>query len=803
MIRNYLKTTWRNLLKSKGLSFINISGLAIGITSFVLISLYIVNELSYDRFHSHYKNIYRVNVKARSSAMSTDLATSHLPLAKTLVADYPEVSKATRILKPGPLRIGVGNEYYSEEKMLYADANFPDVFDFKLIKGNSATALINPRSLVLTETCAKKYFGNDDPIGKHITIEDDSILYVVTAIIEDAPANSHIKFDIVGSMSSNNSWNDNRWIGGECYTYVMLNEDVRVEALEKKIQKIVYEHIAPEITHYTGLTMAQWEKSGNRTGYYLIPLKNIHLHSTSTMELEPGSNISYIYTYAFIGFIILFIAIFNFVNLATVQSTSRVKEVGVRKVIGSTKTGLVYQFILESVFISVFATILGGILVKLLTPYFETLVGRQLAFNITSSYVGLVALLFLAVVVGFLAGSYPAFVLASFRPVNALERIFNQPAKSGWLRSSLVVLQFTASIAIIIVTLVVYNQLQYMLTKNLGFDKEQILAIRRSDLLKGNLESFRNDLLLNTNIRSVANSKTLPGKTYDRRSYRRKGSPESYVCMFDHVSFNYNEVMGLKLLSGRFFSKDFSLDSNAVVINETLAKNLGFKDPIGQRLTSAWHRGESLQIIGVVKDYNIESLRKKIEPLALEMIPDNTNGYVTVKIANDKNIRQTVQYIHDSWSKHSNGKLFESFFFDDDYENLYKSDFATRKVLVVFASLSILIACLGLFGLVTLTIERRTKEIGIRKVLGASVTGIVQMVSKDFLKLVLIAAVVAFPLAWYFMNKWLQDFAYRISIGWWVFIVAGSLAIIIAFVTIGFQAMKAGVANPVKSLRTE
>ena len=807
MFKNYFLIAWRNLRRNKTFSLISIGGLAIGIAGFIFILLFVINELSYDRFHSDYKNIYRVNTTATTSGMSTDLATSHAPLARALEISYPEIIRTTRLARIGSLRVGLEKdiEQYNEDKFFYADSNFFKVFGFKFLKGNPETALVNPRSLVLTETSARKYFGNQDPLGRQMKVEKDTVFYMVTGVLADVPVNSHIQFDMLGSMSSDKRWNTNRWIDEYVHTYAQLKSNTNVKALEKKMQAIVYTYLAPEIEYHSGLKMADWEKAGSRTGYYLLPLKDIHLRSTSTEELEPTGNISYIYIYSLIAVAILSIAIFNFVNMATSRSVSRAKEVGVRKVIGSTKIRLVYQFIFESIIASVLSTIIAVLLVVLLQSPFESMIGKKIDFSIISGYSGWLLLFALSIAAGILAGFYPAFVLSAFQPSRVLKGAITTGVNSGRLRNIIVVAQFTASIIIIVGTIVVYQQLHFMLTKNLGFSKEQVLVIRRPDMLGGGFESFKNDLLSNQGIQTVAGSNTIPGQPFPRRSYRIKGNPEGFVFQFNHVSYDYLQTMGLKLVSGRFFSKEHGLDTKAVVINEAAAKAFGFKDPIGKELTSAWHKGELLTIIGVVRDFNIESLRKKIDPVAMELRPEDTNpdGFISVKIKNDGNIRNTVQYIKETWLKHANGKLFVSSFLDEDYERLYISEFATGKIFMVFASLSVFVACLGLIGLLMFTVSVRKKEIGVRKVLGASVTNIAQMLSKDFLKLVLLAAVIASPIAWWAMHIWLNDFAYRINIQWWIFVFAGVVAVLIALITVSFHAIKAAMANPVKSLRTE
>ena len=810
LAKNFYFTAIRHFFKHRYYFLINISGLGIGIACFIMISLYVANELSYDRFHSKLNSIYRINTKFTNPNGAGDKATSHSPLARTMLNTYVEVESATRVLRIGSLRIGTadsGREHYSEDRVLYTDSTFFDVFDFKLVKGNPRTALIKPASLVVTETYAKKYFGDEDPIGKQITVEDDNrFFYVVTGVVADVPANSHIQFDMLISLSTSELWNDDRWIASSSvHTYLLLRPDADAKALEKKMQDIVYKYLGPEIEHYSGLTMAQWEKAGGYTGYYLIPIKDIHLYSTSTEELEPGGRISYLFIYILIAIIILFIAIFNFVNMATAQSALRAKEVGIRKVVGSTKAGLVFQFILESVIVSTLATIVACVLVTLISPLFTDLVGKQLAFGVTSHYMGLLALLALAVIVGLLAGSYPAFVLSSFQPIEVLKGTLNRGTRAGWVRNFLVVVQFSASMVIIIGTMVVYKQVDFMLTRNLGFNKDNILVIRRPDVLKDGQEVFKNTLLEHPNVSMVAHSNTIPGKVYPERSYRPKGNDESFVFKFNHVGHTFHDVMELKLMKGRFFSKEHRLDSNAVVINEAAAKAFGFENPIGQELTSPWHAGELLTIIGVVRDFNFESLHKKIEPIAMELMPENSNqgGFITVRINSDENIRKTMQYIEKTWAKHSNGKLFESFFFDNDYEKLYQSEIATGRVLVVFASLSIFIACLGLVALLAYTAAIRKKEIGIRKILGAGFGRLIQLLSSEVVRMILVATLLAWPLAYIGTQYWLESFVERIEINPWMYLSATLVVVIMCGAAICFQVIKAATTNPVHSLRQE
>ncbi len=758
--------------------------------------------MSCDRFHSNHENIYRVSNEAIIRGEPNSQATTAAPMARAMIDNYPEVVKATRVLRSGSLLIGRGSEKINEDGVLFADSAFFDVFDFNLIKGNPKAALVHPKSMILSESFAKKYFGEEDPVGEDITVDEDSVFYTVTGVLEDVPANSHLQFDMLASLSTRDHDDTDRWIGRSLHTYAVLNEGADPEALKEKMKELFYEYMAPEIEYYTEMTITEWEGANNSVNFKLTPIKDIHLHSTSSEELEPTGNVSYIYIYTLIGVIILFIAIFNFVNLATAHSANRAREVGVRKVIGSSKRALIGQFIFESIMISLFATFLAVLIIHFLKPSFYNLIGRELAFGPTSSYIGLLLMLCLAIFVGILAGCYPAFVLSAFRPVDVLKGSFSSGAKSGWLRNLLVTIQFAASIVIIIGTLVIYNQIEFMLTKNLGFDKDQIMVLKRPDALKGNLEAFKNDLVENSNIMTVANSRTIPGKEYRIRSYRKMDNHEVYLFLNNQVTHDYQELMGMELISGRFFSEEYSSDSNAVVLNESAAKLFGFDDPIGKPLISAFKEG-TLTIIGVVRDYNIESLHKSIEPVSLELAPNNNDGYLSIKISNGQNIRETVQFVENTWYDHVDNKPFQYFFFDEDYENLYRSESTTGQILIVFAFLSIFISCLGLIGLIAYSASIRKKEIGIRKVLGASVATLIRLLSAETARLIIIATLISWPLAYLATDYWLKNFADRTHVSPWFYVGSTLAVIIVVSFAISFQTIKACMNNPVDSLRQE
>ncbi len=803
MLKNYYFTALRNLLKHKAYFAINTGGLAIGIASFTFIALYVANELSYDRFHANHENIYRANTKAIIRGEANNDATTSAPLAKTLLANYPEVLQATRFLKANSLLIGRGNMKISENDVLFADSAFFEVFKFELMQGNPKTALAAPNAMVLSQSYARKYFGDDDPMGKQLTVDDDSIVYEITGIVKDIPANSHIKFDMMGSIISNAAWNRDHWIGGDQHVYVELDPKTDPENLAKKMQKVFYDYMAPQIEYYTGLRIKEWEAAGNSVGYALMPIADIHLRSVFSGELEPGGNITYIYIYSVIGLILLFIAIFNFVNLATAHSSTRAKEVAIRKTIGSSRRGLIYQFIAESVLVSFIATFIAAFMVVLLKPFFVELIGRQIAYDLTSSHLVWLLMLAFAVFVGFLAGSYPAFALSSYKPTEVMKGHRGSQSKSGWLRSLLVTLQFTASLVIIIGTVVIYRQIDFMLTRNLGFDRDQMVVLERPDWLQDNLDAFKEELRQSSNIVEIGNSETIPGKPYAIRSYRRQTDAETFLFFNNQVTYEHLDLLGLELVSGRFFSKEHRLDSNAVVLNETAANALGFDDPIGKPLTSAFKKGRVITIIGVVKDYNIQSLHNVIAPVSIELAPANNDGFISVKVAGNSDIRSTISFVEDIWGRHTNHKPIQYFFFDEEYQRIYNSETSTARILVVFAGLSIFVACLGLLGLITHTTSARKKEIGIRKTLGASIATLVRIMSSDTLRLILAAVLISVPLAYLATDYWLQSFADRIGFSPWVYVICVLAVGLTVCIAISYQTIKAALGNPIDSLRQE
>jgi putative ABC transport system permease protein len=808
MINNYFKIAFRNLLSNKGFSAINIAGLAIGLATCLLMLFYVTDELSYDKYNAKADRIYRVDGDIKFGGNHFVLAVAPDAMGPVLKKDFPQVEQYVRFRGYGGLLVKKGNQNINEERVIYADSTLFDVFTLPMIQGDPKTALTEPNSVVITETIAKKYFNSTDVVGKNLIV-NDTTNFKVTGVIKDIPSQSHFNFYFFVSLSSNDESRQNNWVSNNFNTYIVLKKGADPKKLEAQFPSLVIKYVGPQIKQLMNINMDDFTKSGNFDTYHLMPLTAIHLHSNETAELGINSSIEFVYIFSFIAILILLIACVNFMNLSTARSSNRAKEVGVRKVLGSLKKSLVAQFLIESVLISFIALILAIAIVWLLLPYFNQLSGKQLGTNVFSNPWLFPSLITLMLVVGIIAGSYPAFYLSAFNPVEVLKGKLSRGFKSSWLRSSLVVFQFFISIALIVGTIVIYNQLKFIRNKDLGYNRNHVLIIKNTSPLGNNTKAFKDEVLQMAGVQNATETGFLPTSEWRSDSplfpdatLNQKTAVSAQIWPVDE---NYIPTLDIKMIKGRNFSKDFPTDSSGIIINESAAKLLGFNDPVNKKLyyLNNFNNNKDItayHILGVVKDFNFSSLREEVTPLAL--MYHEQNGSISFRI-NTKDIPGLVAKIENKWKAMAVGQPFTYSFMDDDFNNTYKSEQQTGKIFISFAVFAIFIACLGLFGLVTYAAEQRTKEIGIRKVLGASVNGIVAMLSKDFLKLVLIAMIIAFPVAWWAMHSWLRHFAYRISITWWVFAIAGAMALLIALLTVCLQAIKAAIANPIKSLRTE
>lgn len=811
MLQNYLKIAWRNLTKNKTFSAINIIGLGIGLSCFLLIALYVMDELSFDKYNEKASRIYRVHSDIRFGGANLHMPLSSDMMGQLLKKDYPQVEEYTRIYTfTGNKLVKKGGTYISEEHIAHVDSTFFNVFTMPVLEGNTRTALSEPNTVVVTASIAKKYFGTTDVLGKslELLLDGKPVSYKINAVIKDMPENGHIKFDMLFSMK-NVDYNWGQLTSHNFYTYLLLKEGTDYKALQAKFEDYIERYVLPQAKQYMNInSMDEFRKAGNALEYTLMPLTKIHLYSDRQFELRPSGNIQYVYIFGAVALFILLIACINFMNLTTARSANRAREVGIRKVLGTERKELIIQFLFESTLMVLISLAIALVIAYALLPLFNQVADKKMSLqNLFSPYI-LPLLIALPFVTGLLAGSYPAFYLSAFRPIEVLKGKLKLGSKGGGLRSVLVVIQFTTSIVLIIGTIVVYNQLHYIQNKNLGFNKDQVLIIDGTSVLGNNVQAFKHDVLQLQGVQSGTVSGYLPVENSGRNDNTySKTAVVDVNSGFDmqnwRVDYDYLKTMGMQLVKGRNFSRDFGSDSSAIIINETTAQILGYADPIGQKIYSTNSTpGENTAhtIIGVVKNFNYENIHHAIGPLGLLL--GEVTWTTSFKI-NTSNVGNLVAQVQNKWKALAPGMPFSYRFLNESFDEMYRAEQRVGTIAMIFSVLAIFIACLGLFGLATFIAEQRTKEIGIRKVLGASVNGIVKMLSKDFLKLVIISFLFAAPLAWWLMHKWLQDFAYRIDINWWVFAVAGIAALLIALLTVSFQAVRAALMNPVKSLRTE
>ena len=804
MFTNYFKIALRNLTKYKAFSIINIVGLAVGIACAVVITLYVNNELSYDQFNKNADQIYRVHLKGRINNNDINMAMSPAPMGSTIKHDFPEVVAYTRIRNFGSPVLRYKDKVFSEERFYDVDSTFFDVFTVKFLEGNPKTALVKPDQVVITESMAKKYFGNEDPVGK-ILNADHRRDWVVTGVIKDFPKTSHFHFDFLGSLATNKDSRSTYWLSNNYYTYFVLRKGTDPAQFQKKLNEDIIKYIGPQIQKVTGVSLEQLKKKGLKYGFVIQPLTSIHLHSHLDYEIEPNGNISYIYIFSVIALAILLIACVNFINLSTARSEKRAKEVGIRKTLGSNKVQLVKQFIAEAVLTSTLSVMLAVVLVEIFLPVFNDISGKEMTLGLFESVYTIPALLVLAAIVGIIAGSYPAFYLSSFQAVKVLKGESKRSRKS-MLRSGLVIFQFAVTIILFIGTFIIYNQLKYIQAKNLGFDKEQVVIINKTDDIGNQIESFKKELLSNPDVISVSHSNAIPGNQKGDSAYRIEGSSDYRLQDLRQMwcDYGFDKTYGIKMNKGRFFSVDHPSDTAAVVINEAVVKIFGLKNPIGKDLIAPGPNGGSrYKIIGVTSDFNYESLHQAVRPLVFHLFKNQEFGqFVSVRIK-PGNYQSTILFLENAWKNYAGNEAFDYNFLDRNLAHLYIADQRTSRLAATFSLLAIFIASLGLLGLAAFVTEQRTKEIGIRKTLGATVPEIIVLLSKEFIKWVVIANLIAWPAAYLIMHYWLENFAYRINISLGLFILSGVIALIIALATVSTHAIKAARANPVEALRYE
>ena len=777
----------------------------------MLISLYIIDEISYDRFYSNSQRIYRINSDINFGGSEMKMSQSSDPMGAVLKKDYPEVEQFTRLYTNyGSNFIKKGNEFINEQRIAHADSTFFDMFSIPVLEGNSKTALDAPNTIAISKSTAQKYFGTTQAVGKSLEVGvTRKTIYNVTAVFEDMPSNSHFNFDFICSMD-NVSYEWGNFMSHNFSTYVRLAKGVDYKKFNKKFDEVIARYILPRLSQLLNIkNLDEFKKTGNSLGYSLFPITDIHLKSDRSFEINEGSDIQYVYIFGAVALFLLLIACINFMNLSTARSSSRAKEVGIRKVLGTERQSLIGQFLSESVLTSFIAMALALLMIVFLLPIFNEISAKSFTISNVFSFKFFPFLILLPLIVGLIAGYYPAFFLSSYQPIKALKSNNNIGFSKSNLRSFLVTFQFVVSLTLIISTIIIYQQLNYIQTKNVGFNKDQVLILDGTGALKDNQESFKNEIAKLAGVKSATGAQFLPVSN----SSRNDNTFSKEAIMTDQsgfnmqvwsIDYNYVSTLGMEIAKGRNFSREFGADSTCLIINETTAKMLGYKDPIGKKVYASDGDGTNMNVvytvIGVVENFHFASMRENIGPLCMKL-GVNRNGLAFKVESTD--VSNLLSQVESKWKKVAPDMPFLPSFLDESFDEMYRAEQRIGKVALIFAFLTILIACLGLFGLVTYMIEQRIKEIGIRKVLGASVASIVGILSKDFLKLVLLSICIGSPIAYFAMNYWLRDFASRIDIAWWVFVLAGLSSIIIALLTVSYQATRAALSNPLKSLKTE
>lgn len=805
MFRNYLKVSIRNLLRNKGYTLINLFGLTVGLMAAILMLLFILDELSFDRFHKDADLLYRVSITGKIQGPEINAAASCAPIGPTLVQEHADVTDYTRLFPFGgdPV-VRAGDKSFVEENFLYVDSSFFNIFTVRFIAGDQQQALNRPNTLVLTRTIALKYFGTTDVIGESLKVFDPPQDFEITAVIEDYPVNSHISFDILAPFMGLPLSSSTIWVSNNVYTYIKVAPNSHVEDLDDKISEIVDKYVGPQFEQFLSITLEELRAAGNKYGYITTPITDIHLKSDKDFEFQANGNMANIYIFSAIALFLIIIASINFMNLATARSSLRAREVGLRKVVGSTRSHLIGQFLTESTILTLVSFLFAFILILISLPYFNDIANKELSLSLISWEIFGPVLAGLLIFVSILSGAYPAFFLASFSPMQVLKGKFSAGMKSGLIRKALVVFQFFITISLVISTLLVDNQIRFVLNKDLHFNKENLLIINRAYALGDQREAFIQELEKLPGVQAVGIGTQVPGgmspgNTVFRKEEASNDELESLNILA--ADYGYQEALGFKMKSGRYFSRDFSSDSTAVIINEAAADQLGWEEPLGKILyrIGGGPNGTDLPmiIIGVAENYNYESLHQEIKPAVYLYSPNGVFCLVRYAEAGESDILEEIQQVWDNMINQS----FEYDFMDDQLKANYQDDERMRTLFTIFAMLAVLIAVFGLLGLTSFSTERRKKEISIRKCLGAPVSSIMSLLLKETIIMVALASLIAWPISWYFMNSWLQNFVYKTGVSIWVFILASMFSMFIAITTILYHVNKAARENPVNALK--
>jgi putative ABC transport system permease protein len=803
MVSNYLKIALRNILKHRFFSIINLLGLTLGVACCLFIFLYVKHELSYDRFHVNAENIYRAGLIGRIAGQEIQTTTTCVPLGPAMQNEIPGIDKMTRLIPAaggGDVTFRLDEKMFTEEKIFYADSNFFEFFTTEMLAGDPRTALQEPNSIVLTEGFAKKYFGTRDPLGKMIAVGNDKIECKVTGVCRDFPTHSHVRFNALIPFVTVEKDFFPGWTGNSIQTYIAKNPSTSMNEVNARLEDMVEKYVGQELEQGLGVTFEDFRKGGGIYRYFIYPMTDSHLYSNLQHDLEPAGEITYVYIFSGVGLFILVIACINFMNLSTARSAGRAKEVGLRKTLGSLRGQMVRQFLAESFIYGLAAVVLALALAYLLLPQFNQLAGKELSLTDLNDPAFLVAAGVLIFLVGILAGSYPAFYLTSFQPVEVLKGKLKAGMKSKGVRSSLVVMQFAISTFLIVATVVVYKQLTYMQNRNLGLDQHNLINVSNTRVLGEGRKAFKNSVeaLAGVSGASYTNN-AFPGMD-NTTVMRKKELQQDFLTGLYSADWDHLDVMKLTLKEGRFFSREFGSDSLACVINEAAVREFGLENPIGAELIDFQNeKPDTLRVIGVVHDFNFESLRTDIRPIVIELSEQARN--LVVRYEGDPT--RIVSSLEELWKASAPGEPFQYTFVDQDFGRLFRAEMQLKDVFLAFTAIAIFIASLGLFALAAFTTEQRTKEIGIRKAMGASSIRLTLLLSREFTFLVLVAVVPALLAGWFLSGWWLNGFVYRVEMNPMIFVACGAASVLVAWITVAYQALKAAGTSPVTSLRYE
>jgi putative ABC transport system permease protein len=806
MFNNLIKHSLRSFKRQRAYIIINILGLSIGIACSLLIALFVINEASYDKYNVKKNRIYRLVLNGKIGGQEITAAYTAAIIGPTMQKEFPEVEDFLRMDNVGPTVVEYNNQAFTDDHIIEADSSFFNFFSIPVIKGNPDNMLNAPRKAVLSASTAKKIFGNENPIDKTLKIGSDTARYIITGVMADVPENSHFEASIITSFMTNQRSKDPTWLSNSFSTYLLLKPNSSYKSIDKKIPEMIAKHVGPELEKYMGLSISDFLAKGNKYKFYLQNLTDIHLDPSVQPQFKASSDPKYLVIFGSIAILIVLIAAINFMNLSTAQSSRRAKEVGIKKVGGSTRGMLITQFLTESFILSFLSLILALVIIKVTLPFFNNLLGAHLSLSLFAKWYTIPVLILFSVVVGLMSGSYPAFFLSSFNPYEVLKGNIQNSMKNGRLRRVLVVFQFATSILLVVGTIIMYRQINYMLNKDVGFKKEQLMVINRAEALWGKTKAFKDAVKEIPGVINIASSTAVPGRNNNDNGYGMEGrKDESFLMQTNWIDYNYLETYGMTLAAGRSFNESYTTDKEACLVNESAIKNFSITDYTKTRFLQPQDSGkiDYLPIIGIVRNFNFESLRNPIQPYIFKFQKDNNMwGYITVRLS-AQNYSRTINSIETKWKEFVPNSPLQYYFVDADFEQMYKQEKQNAQLAVVFSILAIFIAALGLFGLTSFTVEQRTKEIGVRKAMGSSVVDIYLVISKETILLVSVSALVAWPVIYYIASKWLENFYYRINLSIFSFIAGLTIALGIAILTISYRVIRAARVNPAQSLKYE